>query len=108
MGGAGAIAAAGHVGSADFVRMIDDGLAGRVADTDARAAALRPVALTLFADPNMAVIKGVEPAQGRILTPDVRLPMTNASKTAVDGALAAMDGGGPDSGPCLRAEPRTA
>ena len=92
MGGAGAIAAAAHVRTADFVRMIDDGLAGRVADARARAEALLPVALALFAEPNPAVIKGVLHAQGRLPTPDVRLPLTNASKSAVDDALAAITG----------------
>jgi 4-hydroxy-tetrahydrodipicolinate synthase len=90
MGGAGAIAAAAHVRTADFVRMIDDGLAGRVADARARAEALLPVVLALFAEPNPAVIKGVLHAQGRIPTPDVRMPLTNASKPAVDDALAGL------------------
>ena len=92
MGGAGAIAAAAHVRTSDFVRMIDDGLAGRVADARARAEALLPVALALFAEPNPAVIKGVLHAQGRLPTPDVRMPLTNASKSAVDDALAAITG----------------
>ena len=92
MGGAGAIAAAAHVGTADFVRMIHDGLAGRVADARVRAEALLPVALALFAEPNPAVIKGVLHAQGRIPTPDVRMPLTNASTSALDDALAAIAG----------------
>lgn len=90
MGGAGAIAAAAHVRTADFVQMIDDGLAGRVAEARARAEALLPVVLALFAEPNPAVIKGVLHAQGRIPTPDVRLPLTPASKPAVDDALALL------------------
>jgi len=90
MGGAGAIAAAAHVRTADFVRMIDDGLAGRVAEARARAEALLPVVLALFAEPNPAVIKAVLHAQGRIPTPDVRMPLTAASKPAVDGALALL------------------
>jgi 4-hydroxy-tetrahydrodipicolinate synthase len=90
MGGAGAIAAAAHVRTADFARMIDDGLAGRVAEARARAEALLPVVLALFAEPNPAVIKGVLHAQGRIPTPDVRLPLTPASKPAVEDALALL------------------
>lgn len=90
MGGAGAIAAAAHVRTADFVRMIDDGLAGRVADARARAEALLPVVLALFAEPNPAVIKGVLHAQGRIPTPDVRTPLTNASTAAVEHGLASV------------------
>jgi 4-hydroxy-tetrahydrodipicolinate synthase len=95
MGGAGAIAAAAHVRTSDFVRMIDDGLAGRVAAARARAEALLPVVLALFAEPNPAVIKGVLHAQGRLPTPDVRMPLANASKSAVDDALAAITGATP-------------
>ena len=90
MGGAGAIAAAAHVRTADFVQMIDDGLAGRVEDARARAHALLPVVLALFAEPNPAVIKGVLHAQGRIPTPDVRMPLSAASKSAVEDALSAI------------------
>ena len=90
MGGAGAIAAAAHVRTADFVQMIDDGLAGRVEDARARAEALLPVVLALFAEPNPAVIKGVLHAQGRIPTPDVRMPLSAASKSAVEDALSAI------------------
>lgn len=92
MGGAGAIAAAAHVRTADFVRMIGDGLAGRVAEARARAEALLPVVLALFAEPNPEVVKGVLHAQGRLPTPDVRMPLTNASTSAVDAALAAIAG----------------
>ena len=88
MGGAGAIAAAAHVRTQDFVRMIDDGLAGRVVEARARATALLPLVLSLFAEPNPAVIKGVLHAQGRIPTPDVRMPLTPASARAVERALA--------------------
>jgi 4-hydroxy-tetrahydrodipicolinate synthase len=90
MGGAGAIAAAAHVRTEDFVRMIGDGLAGRVEEARARAKALLPLVLALFAEPNPAVIKGVLHAQGRIPTPDVRMPLTNASARAVDRALQAI------------------
>jgi 4-hydroxy-tetrahydrodipicolinate synthase len=90
MGGAGAIAAAAHLRTSDFVRMIDDGLSGHVAEARARARALLPLVLALFAEPNPAVIKGVLHAQGRIPTPDVRMPLTNASTAAVDAAQAAI------------------
>lgn len=91
MGGTGAIAAAAHVQTADFVTMISDGLAGRVDDGRARAAALLPVVEALFSEPSPAVIKGVLHAQGRLPTPDVRMPLANASKAAVEDALTAID-----------------
>ena len=93
MGAVGAIAAAAHLRTSDFVQMVDDGLAGRVAAARARAEALLPVVLASFAEPNPAVIKAVLHAQGRLPTPDVRLPLTNASPAAVDAALTAIQGG---------------
>jgi 4-hydroxy-tetrahydrodipicolinate synthase len=72
--------------------MVDDGLAGNVVGARARAEALLPVALALFAEPNPAVVKGVLHAQGKLPTPDVRMPLSNASKSAVDDALAAVSG----------------
>jgi 4-hydroxy-tetrahydrodipicolinate synthase len=45
-----------------------------------------------FAEPNPAVFKAVLHAQGRIPTPDVRLPLLAASAGARDRALAAVAG----------------
>ena len=64
--------------------MIECGLAGKVDDGRAHAEALLPVVQACFAEPNPAVFKGVLHAQGRIPTPDVRLPLVNASPAAVD------------------------
>jgi 4-hydroxy-tetrahydrodipicolinate synthase len=72
--------------------MLEDGLTGRVAEARARAVALLPVALALFAEPNPAVIRGVLHAQGKLPAPDVRLPLTGASTAAVEDALAAIAG----------------
>jgi 4-hydroxy-tetrahydrodipicolinate synthase len=101
MGGAGAIAATAHVRTSDFVRMIDDGLAGRVADARARAEALLPVALALFAEPNPAVIKGVLHAQGRMPTPDVRLPLTKRIEVRGRGCARRDHRGGAGSRPLV-------
>jgi len=49
---------------------------------------------SLFAEPNPAVFKAVLHAQGRIPTPDVRLPLLNASAAARDRAVAAVDAAG--------------
>ena len=59
--------------------MIECGLAGKVDDGRAHAEALLPVVQACFAEPNPAVFKGVLHAQGRIPTPDVRLPLVAAS-----------------------------
>lgn len=51
--------------------------------------ALLPLVRELFAEPSPAVIKAVLHAEGRIPTPNVRMPLSNASATAVKRALAA-------------------
>jgi 4-hydroxy-tetrahydrodipicolinate synthase len=89
MGAPGAIAASANLFTRRFVTMIEHGLAGDVAPGRAHAEALLPLVLTLFAEPSPAVIKGLLHAEGRIPTPDVRMPLSNASATAVQHALAA-------------------
>jgi 4-hydroxy-tetrahydrodipicolinate synthase len=90
MGGAGTICASAHVCTARFVEMIECGLAGKVEEGRAHAEALLPVTQALFAEPNPAVFKGVLHAQERIPTPDVRLPLLNASPGAIHHALDAI------------------
>jgi 4-hydroxy-tetrahydrodipicolinate synthase len=90
MGGAGTISASAHLCTERFVAMIECGLAGKVDDGRVHAEALLSVAQTAFAEPNPAVFKGVLHAQGRIPTPDVRLPLVNASSGAVERALGAV------------------
>jgi 4-hydroxy-tetrahydrodipicolinate synthase len=88
MGCKGAIAASAHIATSRFAEMIDSGLAGRVEEGRAHHEALLPLAQALFAEPSPAVIKAVLHAQGRIPTPNVRMPLANASKAAADRALA--------------------
>jgi len=92
MGGAGAIAASAHLCTERFVAMVECGLAGKVDDGRAHAAALLPVTQVLFAEPNPSVIKGVLHAQGRIPTAAVRRPLGPASAAAVEQALAVVAG----------------
>lgn len=89
MGAAGAIAASANLDTNRFVAMIDHGLAGEVTPGRKHAEALLPLVRALFAEPSPAVIKALLHAQGRIPTPDVRMPLSNASATAVQRALAA-------------------
>lgn len=91
LGGAGAICASAHVCTERFVAMIECGLAGKVDEGRAHHEALLPVVKACFAEPNPAVFKAVLHAQGRIPTPDVRLPLTAASADARDRALAAIE-----------------
>ena len=85
------IAASAHVCTARFVALVEDALAGHIAESRAHHEALLPVVQSCFTEPNPAVFKGVLHAQGLIPTPDLRLPMTNASDGAVARALAAID-----------------
>ncbi len=91
MGGHGAIAAAAHVCTERFVAMVECGLHGKVDDGRRHAEALLEVVQAGFAEPNPAVWKAALHAQGRIATPDVRAPMTNASTAATDRLLRAID-----------------
>jgi len=52
------------------------------------------VSRACFAEPNPAVFKAVLHAQGLIPTPDVRLPLTNATPPVVQQALDAIDAAG--------------
>jgi 4-hydroxy-tetrahydrodipicolinate synthase len=90
MGGAGAISASAHLATEQFVAMIEHGLAGRLAQGRHHAEALLPLVLALFAEPSPAVIKAVLHAEGRIPTPDVRMPLSPASKAAVQHANDAL------------------
>lgn len=94
MGGVGGITASAHVCTERFVSMVECGLAAKVDEGRTHAEALLPVCRALFVEPNPAVIKGVLHAQGRIPTPDLRLPMTPASQASIDAALAAVGAAG--------------
>ena len=82
MGGAGTISASAHLCTERFVAMIECGLSGKVDDGRVHAEALLPVVQACFAEPNPSVFKGVLHAQGLIPTPDVRLPLVNASRSS--------------------------
>ena len=90
MGAVGTISAAAHLCSDRFVAMIECGLAGKIEDGRAHAEALLPVIRAAYADPNPAIFKGVLHAQGRIATPDVRLPLTNGSAEGIRRCLDAV------------------
>jgi len=90
MGATGGIAASAHLCTRRFVDLVECGLAGKIDDGRAHAEALLPVVRACFHEPNPAVFKGVLHAQGIIPTPDVRLPLVNASTHAVEQALTAV------------------
>ncbi|MFJ8159603.1 dihydrodipicolinate synthase family protein [Streptomyces sp. NPDC096136] len=87
LGASGGILASAHLATERFAE-----LAGAWRDGDAARArelghGLARLSAALFTEPNPAVVKGVLHAQGRIPTPDVRLPLLPASDAAVAGAL---------------------
>jgi 4-hydroxy-tetrahydrodipicolinate synthase len=90
LGGTGAIAASAHVCTERFVKMIDCALSGKVEDARAHHEKLLRVVMAGFAEPNPAVWKGVLNKQGRIASPAVRAPMTDASEAAIERCLAAI------------------
>jgi 4-hydroxy-tetrahydrodipicolinate synthase len=87
MGAAGTISAAAHLCTEQFVAMIECGLASKTEDGRALAEALLPMVRTAYVEPNPAVFKGVLHAQGRIATPDVRLPLLNAGAASTAACL---------------------
>ena len=89
LGGRGAIAASAQTATGRFAEMVDAALAGRIDEGRAHHEALLPLSQALFAEPSPAVIKAVLHAQGRIATPNVRMPLANATEAAAERALAA-------------------
>jgi 4-hydroxy-tetrahydrodipicolinate synthase len=89
MGGKGAIAASSHFCTERVVAMLAAGAAGDVATGRPHAEALLGLTVALFAEPSPAVIKALLHAEGRIPTPDVRLPLAAATGAALQRAQAA-------------------
>ena len=92
MGGVGGITASAHLCTDRFAALVAAARDGRVSEARSHAEALLPLVLALFAEPSPAVLKGVLHADGRIATPDVRMPLGAASAAALERALAASEG----------------
>jgi 4-hydroxy-tetrahydrodipicolinate synthase len=99
MGATGAIAASAHLCTWRFVEMIQCALDGRLAEGRRHAEALLPLVQALFAEPSPAVIKAALHAQGRIPTPHVRMPLSDASSAAAQRAKYAVDAADTPSAP---------
>jgi 4-hydroxy-tetrahydrodipicolinate synthase len=83
LGAAGGILASAHIATAEYASLVTSwqpALGHRLARLSA----------ALFAEPNPTVTKAVLHAQGRIATPDVRLPLLPASKASLEAALEAL------------------
>jgi 4-hydroxy-tetrahydrodipicolinate synthase len=87
MGAVGGILASAHLVTGRFAELVascrrGDGLRARDLATG-----LAGLSAALFAEPNPTVIKAVLHAQGRIPTPDVRLPLLPAGPDSVEAVL---------------------
>lgn len=87
LGAAGGVLASAHLGTARFVELATAWESGDLPRARDLGSALAGVSAAAFAEPNPTVIKGVLHEQGRIPTPDVRLPLLNAGRASVELAL---------------------
>ncbi|BFV59833.1 4-hydroxy-tetrahydrodipicolinate synthase [Kitasatospora sp. CMC57] len=84
LGATGGMLASAHLATGRFAEFADGRGPRELGHRLAR------LSIAAFAEPNPTVIKGVLHAQGRIPTPDVRLPLLPAGPESVDAALAAL------------------
>ncbi|MGW7440621.1 dihydrodipicolinate synthase family protein [Streptomyces sp. NPDC054849] len=87
LGARGGILASAHLATEGFAELAAAWRAGDAGRARALGHALAQLSAAAFTEPNPAVVKGVLHAQGRIPTPDVRLPLLPASETAVTATL---------------------
>jgi 4-hydroxy-tetrahydrodipicolinate synthase len=83
LGASGGILASAQLTTAPFVALISAWRNESHAAARESGAALARMSAAAFSEPNPAVIKGVLHAQGRIPTPDVRLPLLPAESDSV-------------------------
>ncbi|MGH3390944.1 MAG: dihydrodipicolinate synthase family protein [Actinomadura sp.] len=87
LGATGGILASAHLVTGRFAELVAAWRDGELAEARALGPALAGLSAAVFAEPNPTVIKGVLHAQGRIPTPDVRLPLLAAGRDSVEAAL---------------------
>ncbi|MFJ9810888.1 dihydrodipicolinate synthase family protein [Streptomyces sp. NPDC101158] len=87
LGAAGGILASAHLATARFAALVDAWHTGDPSRARALGHHLARLSTRLFAEPNPTVLKAVLHAQGRIPTPDVRLPLLPASEESLAAAL---------------------
>ncbi|MEC3954936.1 4-hydroxy-tetrahydrodipicolinate synthase [Nocardia sp. CDC153] len=90
LGASGAILACANVAPAPYADLVTAWRAGDLRRGRELGNRLAPLAQALFAEPNPVVVKAVLAAQGRIPTPNVRLPLLPASREALTAALAVL------------------
>jgi 4-hydroxy-tetrahydrodipicolinate synthase len=90
LGAQGAILASAHLATERFAALAAAWRDGHVERARALGHRLATLSSALFAAPNPTVLKAVLHAEGRIPTPDVRLPLLPAPRSTVDAALTAL------------------
>ena len=90
LGGAGAIAASGHLLPQHYAQLVASAREGRLVDARRLCHALTPLSLALFAEPNPSVFKAVLARQGW-MGDTLRAPHSPASVEAVQRAWAALE-----------------
>ncbi|MVU78874.1 4-hydroxy-tetrahydrodipicolinate synthase [Nocardia sp. ET3-3] len=90
LGASGAILACANVAPGPYAELITAWHAGDLHRGREIGNRLAPVAAALFTEPNPVVVKAVLAAQGRIPTPNVRLPLLPASPNSLSAASAAI------------------
>jgi 4-hydroxy-tetrahydrodipicolinate synthase len=87
LGAAGGILASAHLATDRFVTLATAWRDGDLARARHLGHALAHLSAAVFSEPNPTVVKAVLHAQGRIPTPDVRLPLLPAGREAIDATL---------------------
>ncbi|MET7303280.1 dihydrodipicolinate synthase family protein, partial [Embleya sp. NPDC005575] len=87
LGAAGGILASAHLATGRFVELADAWRDGDLVRARGLGHALARLSAAAFGEPNPTVVKGVLYAQGRIPTPDVRLPLLPARRASIDATL---------------------
>ncbi|MGJ6965910.1 dihydrodipicolinate synthase family protein [Streptosporangium sp. G11] len=92
LGATGGILASAHLATGRFTELAAAWLSGDLPRARELGHRLSALSAAAFAEPNPTVIKGVLHAQGRIPTPDVRLPLLPARQGTIDQTLERLAG----------------
>ncbi|MEV7414571.1 dihydrodipicolinate synthase family protein [Streptomyces sp. NPDC089919] len=92
LGAPGAILASAHLATDRFAELAAAWRAGEAGRARELGHRLSRLSAALFAEPNPTVLKAVLHAQGRIPTPDVRLPLLPAGPVTTEAALKELAG----------------
>ncbi|WP_232835731.1 dihydrodipicolinate synthase family protein [Actinocorallia populi] len=90
LGASGGILASAHLATGKYAELAAAWHHGDVSRARPLGHALAALSSSVFVEPSPGILKGVLHAQGRIPTPDVRLPLLPAAQDNVEAALARL------------------